>query len=283
MRATLIFIFSIFPVIAFGQVSPSEVKVDSSKTVEIELRNNSTLRGTVLSVSDTELELQQETGRTFVQLARIRAIREFDTTRKGANWFANPNYSRLFFSPTAQPLQKGTGYYQNIYVFFNNVAYAVSDNIAFTGGFSMLPGINITDQLYFFTGKVGFEVADGHYLGGGLGTASASTFEEALLLGYTNYTHAFHRGSLTGGLTTFSIAEDIGTYAIYFGGDYRLIQRISFVTENFVFPNVDDSLVLSYGLRFMGENMSFDLAFFRPGLGTDIGFGIPYVDFVFNF
>ncbi|MDX1642187.1 MAG: hypothetical protein R3220_10845, partial [Balneolaceae bacterium] len=84
-------------------------------------------------------------------------------------------------------------------------------------------------------------------------------------------------------ITTFSVADDIGTYALYFGGDYRLIQRIAFVTENFVFPDVDDSLVLSYGLRFIGENMSFDLAFFRPGLGTDIGFGIPYVDFVFNF
>lgn len=283
MRAALVLLFLIFPAISFAQISPSDVEVDSSKTVEIELRNNSTLTGTIVSVSDNELELQQEDGRTFIRLSRIRAIHDLNTTRKGTRWFSNPNYSRLFFSPTAQPLQKGNGYYQNIYVFFNNVAYAVSDNIAFTGGFSMLPGISITDQLYFFTGKAGFEIADGHYIGGGLGVASANTFEDALFLGYGNYTHAFHRGSITGGITGFSASEDAGTYAVYFGGDYRLIQRIAFVTENFVFPDVDDSLVLSYGLRFMGENMSFDLAFFRPGLGTDIGFGIPYVDFVFNF
>ncbi|NBC64032.1 MAG: hypothetical protein GVY07_00030 [Bacteroidetes bacterium] len=213
----------------------------------------------------------------------IREIHSVDLTKKGTQWFPNPNYSRLFFSPTAQPIQKNSGYYQNIYVFFNNVAYAVNDNIAFTGGFSMIPSVSISNQLYFFTGKVGFEVADDHFLGGGLGAASANTFEDALIIGYANYTRGFHRGNITGGVTTFSIEEEIGTYALYFGGDYRLIQRISFVTENFIFPEAGDEFVLSYGLRFMGENMSFDLAFFRPGLGTDIGFGIPYVDFVFNF
>lgn len=283
MRVFLSFIFFLFPLIVPAQTSPSDIEVDSSKTVEIELTNSTTLTGSVLSVTETELELQQESGRTFILLSRIRTIREIDNTRKKNRWFPNPNYSRLFFSPTAQPLQKNSGYYQNIYVFFNNLAYAVSDNIAFTGGFSMLPGVGISEQLYFFTGKFGYEVSEGHFVGAGLGAASANTFEDALVIGYANYTHSFHRGSLTGGFTTFSVDEEIGTYALYFGGDYRLIQRISFVTENFVFPEAGDELVLSYGLRFMGENMSFDLAFFRPGLGTDIGFGIPYVDFVFNF
>lgn len=122
----------------------------------------------------------------------------------------------------------------------------------------------------FFTGKAGFEIANGHYIGGGLGVASANTFEDVLPIGYANYTHSFHTGNLTGGITIFSIEEDIGTYALYFGRDYRLILRISFVTENFVFPEAGDEPVLSYDLRFMGQNISFDLAFFRPALGTDI-------------
>ncbi|MDR9364895.1 MAG: hypothetical protein RI575_06135 [Balneolaceae bacterium] len=283
MRVTILLLFLLLPAIGFAQISPSDVEVDSSKTVEVELQNGSILTGSILSLSEEEIELQQSDGRTFIHLSRVREIRDVDLTKKGNQWFKNPNYSRLFFSPTAQPLQKNSGYYQNIYVFFNNVAYAVSDNIAFTGGFSMIPSVSISNQLYFFTGKVGFEVADGHYLGGGLGAASANTFEDALIIGYANYTHGFHRGNITGGVTTFSIENEIGTYALYFGGDYRFIQRISFVTENFIFPEAGDELVLSYGLRFMGEKMSFDLAFFRPGLGTDIGFGIPYVDFVFNF
>lgn len=101
------------------------------------------MTGSILSVNDTELELHQNNGRTFIQLSRIREIRQIDTTQKGSQWFPDPNYSRLFFSPTAQPLKKNTGYYQNIYILFNNFAYAVSDNIAFTGGFSLIPAVKI--------------------------------------------------------------------------------------------------------------------------------------------
>lgn len=82
----------------------------------------------------------------------------------------------------------------------------------------------------------------------------------------------------------FSTSEEIGTYAIYGGGSYRIFERLSIVTENYIFPEADgDPSVISYGVRLMGERISFDLAFFRPGLGTDIGIGIPYIDFVFNF
>lgn len=283
MRAATIIILCLFPVISFAQISPSDVKVDSSKTVEIELRNNSTLTGYILSVSDTELELQQNNGRTYLQLSRVRAIHNLDTTRKGTRWFPNPNYSRLFFSPTAQPLQKGSGYYQNIYVLFNNFAYAVSNNITFTGGFSMIPAVRPFNQLFFVTGKVGFEIADGHYFGGGLGAATADVLEDGFFNGYANYTHEFHRGSLTGGVMGFSTSEEIGTYAFYAGANYRILERVSLVTENYVFPDAEDAFIISYGVRLMGEEISFDLALFRPGLGSDIVFGIPYIDFVFNF
>lgn len=283
MRAFLLTVVFLTPLVAIAQVTPSEVKIDSSRSVNVELRNSSIMTGSILSVNDTELELLQENGRTYIELSRIREIREIDTTRKGGRWFPNPNYSRLFFSPTAQPLKKGMGYYQNIYVLFNNFAYALSDNITFTGGFSLIPAVQPLNQLFFVTGKAGFEIADGHYLGAGLGAATAEILEDGFFTGFANYTHEFHRGSLTGGLMGFSTSEKIGTYAIYTGGNYRILERISLVTENFYFPDANDPIVISYGVRLMGENISFDLALFRPGLGTDYVFGIPYIDFVFNF
>lgn len=126
-------------------------RVDSSKTVEVELQNGSIITGSTLSVSEEEIELQQTDSRTIIRLSGIREIRDVYLTQKENQWFPNPNYGRLFFSPTAQPLQKNSGYYQNIYVFFNYVAYSVSDNIAFTGGFSMIPSVSISNQLYFIT------------------------------------------------------------------------------------------------------------------------------------
>lgn len=70
------------------------------------------------------------------------------------------------------------------------------------------------------------------------------------------------------------------------GGEYRISERISMVTENFVFTN-GEGILLSYGIRFLGTQMSADLAFARPSGASigdlGIGFGIPYVDFVYNF
>ncbi|MCC5907337.1 MAG: hypothetical protein JJU13_14085 [Balneolaceae bacterium] len=273
-----------FPVILFAQITPADVVVDSNKTVEITLADRSTLIGNIISVDDNELELRKDATRIFVQLSQIRSIREVDLTRKGALWFENPNNSRLFFSPTARPLKKGDGYYQNIYVFFNNFAYAATDNIAVTAGFTLLPTVRLTEQLYFLTGKFGMEVSPNNYLGGGLGLATAGGADEGLVIGYANYTRSFHRASLTGGVAGFTLSDsDAGTYAFYFGGDYRVSQRVALVTENFIFPESPDPFGISYGVRLMGQRMSFDLAYFQPGLGSDVGFGIPYVDVVINF
>lgn len=278
---TALFLF--VPVLVQGQISPTEVQVDSTKTVQINLTDDSHLLGQILSINESEIELRQESGRTFIELSRVASIREIDTTQRGYNWFNNPNKSRLLISPTARPIEKGTGYYQNIYVFVSGVAYGITDNIALTGGISMIPGVGITNQLYFLSGKYGRQVGENHYLSGGLGLVSAGGIGDGLLFGYGNYTYDFSRGSLTTGLTGFNLpSENVGSTSILFGGDYRISQRIAFVSENYFFPEASAG-VFSYGIRLMGEQISFDLAFFRSSLDDGLGFGIPYVDFVFNF
>jgi hypothetical protein len=66
------------------------------------------------------------------------------------------------------------------------------------------------------------------------------------------------------------------------GGEARMTRRTSFVTENWIFPGVDEP-VISYGVRFFGEKLSVDLAFINT-IGEEAIFpGVPYIDFVFNF
>jgi len=277
-------LFLLLPLCAQAQVSSSEVQVDSTKTVEIILTDNSRQLGKIISVSNRELELQKENQRTFIELSRVKTIRDIDTTKRGYNWFANPNKSRLLISPTARPIERGTGYYQNIYVFISGVAYGITDNIALTGGISMIPGLGITNQLYFLSGKYGRQLGDNHFLAGGVGLVSAGGLNNGLLLGYGIYTYDFNQGSLSTGITGFNLpSEDVGTTSILLGGDYRVSQRIAFVSENYFFPE-GNSGIISYGVRLMGEQISFDLAFFRSSLTDGLGIiGIPYVDFVFNF
>jgi hypothetical protein len=53
------------------------------------------------------------------------------------------------------------------------------------------------------------------------------------------------------------------------------------VTENYLLPISEENLVYSFGVRFMGERLTTDLAIFNlSGSGV---IGLPFVDFVFKF
>lgn len=286
MRKSFYFIlFSVFlisPKLVSAQISVDDIKPDSSKTVEITLQDRTKYIGAILSLQNRELELQTSSERIFIRLERIDSIRQLDESDPTSGWFPNPNRSRLFFSPKATPIAKGSGYYQNVYVFFSNVTYAVSDNVSLSGGLSLLPGLALPDQLYFFSGKWADEVGENHFVGAGAGVAFIPDSDGQLFTGFGNYTYDAGRGSVTTGLNLYASSAEIGSFSFLLGGDYRISERIGLVTENHLFPEAG-STIISYGIRFMGEQMSFDLAFFRPGLAEGIGFGVPYVDFVFNF
>jgi hypothetical protein len=67
------------------------------------------------------------------------------------------------------------------------------------------------------------------------------------------------------------------------GGEARVSRRVALVTENYLLPvsNTDRQFVWSFGVRFMGEKITTDLALFNTS-GSQI-IGVPYVDFVFKF
>ena len=65
------------------------------------------------------------------------------------------------------------------------------------------------------------------------------------------------------------------------GGEKRISRRVALVTENYLLPTSEDNLVYSFGLRFIGEKLTTDLALFNVA-GSGI-IGMPYVDFVFRF
>jgi len=272
----------LLPLSLAAQIAPEEVTVDSTKAVVLTLSDGSQLQGEILSVTDSELELQKQAGRIFVQLARIQSIYTADPDAPLRRWFKNPNTGRLFISPTARPIEQGQGYYQNVYIFLSGLSYGITDNLSVTGGISMLPGVRISNQLFFAGARFGGSVYDSHYLSAGFVAATAGGADSGIYIGFGNYTYSHSRGSFTTGVTTFSSFDEAGAYSILLGMDYRLSQRIAFVSENHIFPQENEK-VLSYGLRFMGEQMSVDVAFIQPGIGIDVGFGIPFLDFVFNF
>jgi hypothetical protein len=96
-------------------------------------------------------------------------------------------------------------------------------------------------------------------------------------------TYGNSNSNLTGGLGFGFVNSRIAhNPAVMIGGEKRFSRGISFLSENWIFPNVDQPII-SYGIRFFGEKLSADLGFFSI-LGKDFFFpGIPWVDFVYKF
>ena len=59
----------------------------------------------------------------------------------------DPNYTRLLWAPTARTLKAGNGYFADYYVFFPTLAYAVTDRFTLYGAMSIIPFVDIGDQL----------------------------------------------------------------------------------------------------------------------------------------
>lgn len=255
---------------------------DSVHVQRITLQDGSTIFGRVVAVN-ADTVVFQTTGAGTIQL-QIGAIKEVQliatsAVREGSYWFPNPNATRLFFAPTGQMLKKGEGYFSDYEVFFPGVSYGLTDNITIGGGVSLFPA-GVEDQVYYFTPKIGFSPSEKLHLATGV-----------LLVGSKGETGGVYYGvgTIGDGNASFSVGAGYG----FAGGDVeskpvamagaevRLSNRIGFVTENYLLPVSDNNVLYSFGLRFMGEKLTTDLALFNVS-GSGV-IGLPFVDFVFRF
>lgn len=255
--------------------------VDSTKIQVITLRDGSSLVGRIVSVRADSVDFQMGIGRVPVAIRDIREISETEAGRMhdGQYWFPNPNATRLFFAPSGQMLKRGEGYFADYELFFPGIAYGVTDNISIGGGVSLFP-TGLDNQVYYFTPKVGMSFGEQVHLAAGL--LLAGTQGETGGVGYGVGTFGDSDASATIGLGYGFAGGKIERRPVaMLGGEKRVSRRIALVTENYLLPISEDNLVYSFGIRFMGEKLTTDLAIFNVSGSGIIGF--PYVDFVFRF
>lgn len=266
--------------------------VDSTQTVTVRTRDGSALVGRVLAVQGDTLRFSAGVGTVAIPLGDVEDVLAMSRAagpRAGgaqAYWFRNPNATRLLFAPTGRMLERGDGYFSDYYVVLPGFAYGVTDELTLGGGMSLIPGLN-GSQVFYFTPKVGLYQSPNTNLAAGALVAAypGGDGEESHTFGilYGVGTLGGPDGSVTAGLGYGYADGELGDKpAVLLGAEKRLSRRTALVTENYVLPGVDDPLI-SYGLRFFGEQSSLDLGFVNV-LGEDAIFpGIPYVGFVFNF
>ncbi len=305
--------FYTFIEIRLGQIVLPKNKVQKiiplikNQYVRLELRDNTVYRGKLVEFSDDVITLESD----------IAGIVKFDrnsvvgiTPSIDRTTISNPNRTRYFFAPSALPLEKGEGYYQNAYLLANSVNFGLSKNFSFGGGV-------VIPLFFYITPKLSFPLGKNVYAGVGL--IGGSTFlPDAFLAGALPY------GLITIGTSDNNVTVGSGLGALWVEEEwfstkypvstvnamFRISNRFQFITENWIAPfeertevyyitgqdidgndiygyrfEYDDELVLalSAGLRVVaGDNASFDIApvFIRVPNTTLV---LPYLDFVYKF
>ena len=271
---------------------PVPIRVaDTSQVQVIRLRDGSSIVGRVTEVGADTVRFAAASGMLSIARTDIVELREVEKTsmRRGEVWPANPNVTRLLFAPTGRTLPKGEGYFNDTYLFLLSVHGGITSRFTLGGGLSVLPLDDFSDNALFIMPKLGvvatpkFNLAVGA-LAGVLGAAVDEGESGSFGVLYAVGTAGSPDASVTFGTgLAYAGGEFADRPVAMLGAETRLSRRIAFVTENYVIPNEDVSSVISYGLRFFGEKLSADLAFWLAP-GEDIRFpGIPYVAFSVKF
>ena len=204
-----------------------------------------------------------------------------ESIKEGQYWFENPQSARYLWSPNGYGLKKGEGYYQNIWVLFNQVSYGVTNNISIGAG--MIPvflfggGATpfwITPKLSIPVVKDKFNVGAGALLGTVLGESGTGF---GLLYGLT-----------TAGSRDMNVTLGVG-YGVSGSGwaESPLISlsalartgaRGYLITENYYINMDGETLVLlSAGFRWVIRKAGLDFGLVMP-LTEDLTFiAIPWL------
>ena len=286
----LLLAFMLLPLLAQAQQEAgSETSADS--TAIVTMLDGSIYIGDIISQGEGRIRMLTENiGEIEIPLEKVRSIKIVGPERffEGSYFFENPNATRYLFGPSAIPLRKGEGYYQNTYVILQMFNYGLTDFLSVGGGFDVItPFVGGTGPLFILTPKLGTQLTEKIHAGGGLlyaNTLAADGFGGVGIL-YGVGTYGSRENNITAGLGWGFIEGDFDSRPIItVSGMMRASQRIGLVSENWFIPSDGYAGFISYGLRFMGERITVDFAFINSAeILEEILIGIPYIDFVVKF
>lgn len=252
---------------------------DSGRIQILKTLDGSVSFGQIVQVGEDSIVFKTRFGGVSIPVSDIRDIREAPprSIRNGEYRYPNPNESRLLFAPTGRALRGGQGYVADHALFFPSVTMGLTDRITIGGGTSVIPGIDVTDQLFYITPKIALYSSESVSLATGAFLVATGEGSAAIYYGVGTLGNADQ--SITAGLG-YGRADGHGQGILMVGGEMRLSRRVSLISENWFWG---DQPLVSYGFRLIGEKMTVDFAFLNT-IGEDaILPGIPYIDFVFSF
>ncbi len=273
-----------------GEIAASKEVSDEKAYVILELEGGGNINGMLKEVGDEYVLLESEAGEVQIRKTQIKKLSFADESmfQNGKYWFPNPNDTRYLFGPTAYTLEKGEGYYQNIYVLFNAAFVGITDNWDVGGGLELISTLS-ENPILFVSTKLGFEVVNNFHLAGGAFVGNLAGFD---VLDDNEILGVFY------GVGTFGNREDhisLGLGYGFFEGEFtdrpqitlsgikRISRRVSLVSENWLLPVDEYFVAFSAGVRLMGDKTTFDLALIRTSEWDVELLAVPFLGFVYKF
>jgi hypothetical protein len=266
--AASIALLALLPHIAAAQGPrvPLAVDPDTSMRQRITLTDGSTVLGRIVAVWDDSVRVEAPSGTTVIRRDFVRAVRSIPSSslRDGKYWPEDPNATRLFFGPTARMLRPGEGYLSNHWLFLLDGYVGVTDRFSIGAAITLLPASGrdfFRYNTFFVSPKVSVVQAERFNVAVGALAGLPPFADDATLagIGYGALTSGGRDGAVTVGVGYGFFGGDIADRpVVMLGGTKRVSMRASLVTENWFFPGVEEPM-LSGGLRFHGESLSFDL------------------------
>jgi len=293
----LIMILLLAIILPVSQLNAQQT-VSQNQTVEVRLNDGNILIGTIIQQDSEEITLSSSTfGEMTLSRSTIKSITPITKSTALSNsryGFANPNPSKYLLGSSSIPMEKGSVSFQSVWIFFNSFTYTPVEYFSITGGFEIISMFFGASGPYFYmlNPRVSFNVVDNLYIGGNImyinSLKTTTTFSGlATLNANASYGTADH--NITAGLGWGWVESQFSTKPIItVAGMTRLTKGLGLVSENWMIPSLINETgyygIFSYGLRFIGEKTTIDLAFINnPDIFNAIIIGIPYVDFCVKF
>ena len=251
-------------------------------------RDGTTHVGRLVAESADTVRFATSGGMLVVPRAQVAELRTIDpsSVHEGQYWPPDPHATRLYFGPTGRTLKRGEGYFSDLWLFFVNGSVGVTDRLMLGGGMSVFPTSDFSNNIFYLTPKVGI-VRGEHFnvaVGALVGFAGKASGSAGMVYGVA--TNGGPDGSLSYGAGWAYANKDFASRPVLMlGGSRRWTRRVAFISENYMYSGAEPGALVSYGLRFFGEKLSVDLAFWNVLANGATPFfpGVPWLGFAVKF
>lgn len=272
-------------------LTPYLAQAQSPDTVQlwrIELVNENEYIGTIISRDAEKIVFDsRELGVITIRVKDVRKMEKISPAKfiEGEFWFENPQAARYFWAPNGYGLKRGESYYQNVWIFFNQFSFGITDHVSM--GLGIIPVFLFEGGAtpVWITPKVSIPIRDKLNLGGGalIGTILGEYSDGAFGIAYGTATYGSKDRNINMGLGYgFAGGEWGNSPTVLLSGMYRVSKRGYVLTENYWIDAGDENVVLlSFGGRSVLKKVSIDYGAVLPALtGENIWVIVPWLGIV---